>query len=144
MFFPKETFVGLGPPRGEPAGHPERADRLRVLARGVREHLPVSAAFHGALGGRSRLPLALQRQRYDGTCSAERSQADHRMEQEQHDQEHRHPRHVEKRRRSDARQKGADLVEIAQRLLGQQWACALQGKGGEREMDRLLQARVEQ
>ena len=61
-----------------------------------------------------------------------------------HDQEQRHPRHVEKRRRSDAGQERADLVEIAQRLLRQERAGALQRQGGEREMDRLLQAGIEQ
>ena len=60
----------------------------------------------------------------DGRRPTGRYDADRRMEEETAQwQEGQSPRHVEERCRACTRQKRAHLVEIAQRLLGENWFC---------------------
>ena len=66
------------------------------------------------------------------------------MEEKQRNQEEWNPRHVEERCRASTRQERAHLVEIAQRLLGENWFCPSQRQGDEREVNLGLQFNVEQ
>src|SRR5262249_38921943 len=114
-----------------------------VLAQSIRQELPLSIALCRLLGGASRLIFGQQRDGDDGGGPARRRDANHRMKEEQRNQEQRRPRHVQKCRRPGARQKRTYLVEIAQWLLGENRLGSTQRKRDESEVDPRLQLRVE-
>ena len=70
--------------------------------------------------------------------------ADRGMKQKQPDDEDGNPRHIQKCGRPHARQERAYLVKITQRLLHHQGLYTPQRQRGQRNVDRLLQAGIEQ
>ena len=117
---------------------------LGIALRRIRQHLPLRARIHRRLGRAARHPFGQQRHGDDRHGAEQRGRCRSGMEQKQPDQKDRNPGHVEERRRPHARHEGADLVEIAQRLLHQHRLHAAKRQRGERSMDRFLQADVEQ
>ena len=142
--FLQVTLVGPRPARGEAIRHAERPDHLGIAQRRVRQHLPLRAQVHRGLGRAARQAFGQQCHRDDRDGAEQRGDADRRMKQKQGNEENRNPRHIQKRRRPHAGHEAAHLVEIAQGLLHQHRLDAAQRQRGERGVDVLLHAGIEQ
>ena len=136
--------VGFGPPRRQRAAHIHRRDGFGIAA--IRFHQPAAHArllVHFA-GRRTAGLFGDDREPEQNQAAGKRGHAQPKMNEKAQGQEDRHPRQIDDGNGPGAGQKAADLVEIAQWLLGGSDALRLQSEPDDGSMDRGAQMVVEQ
>ncbi|MGY4431517.1 hypothetical protein ACVWWO_003994 [Bradyrhizobium sp. F1.13.1] len=109
-------FVGLAPARVHPAGHAHRHHDFGIAAAGLGEIVALGGKPHRVFRRLAGHELGDQRQSDQDDGADQRGDADHDVEGEADGEIERQPGQIEERARAHAAKKGADIVEIAQRL----------------------------
>ena len=109
-------LVGLAPALRQASGHPHRDQHFGIAPAGGGEIVAARRQSHRLARRLPRHVLGDQRQRHQDDCADQRGEADQDMEGKADREIKRQPRQVEERARPHGAEKGADIVEIAQRL----------------------------
>ena len=117
--------------------------RFGVTARRFRQRLALSRQLSDRLLRPPRHQLGEEGEADDHQRAAKRGHADPEVKQEADENIERHPRQIEQRDRAGARQEGAHLVDVAQRLQAVTAAAREQRKPADHAIDALAQAFAE-
>ena len=135
--------VGLTPHQTEPSCHAHGMHDLGVATCAVADAVAQRRRLDRCLGGLAGQDVRQDRDGNEDRGTAHRDPAEQRMEGEADEEIERDPRQVEQGRRAAACEKGADLVEIAQRLLSIAFGLAAQGRRDLAAEDALAQVLVD-
>ena len=109
--------VGLPPHLTDASCHAHGMHDLGVAARALADAITLRCCLDRRLGGLAGQDVGCDGETNEDQGTAHRDPPEQRVEREADEEIERDPRQVEQRRRAAAGEEGADLVEVAQRLL---------------------------